>query len=311
MQGSEHVSEEKRQRVLEAAASLGYLNNGIATSLAGNRSHCMVGFLAQSLSNPVFVDVYESLVEELRAHGHRVVLMQGGFDPEEEDHSLRDLVTLRPDGVVLVGYAGSTSALGAAVNSLPVVAVTRQIEMSGVSSVYSDDRMSADLAVDHLVALGHRDIAHLALPADIPYEGRADGYRKAMARHGLPDRVVFPELSARGAAEMVHELMTEGSAPTALFCGNDVLALGALDALARLGVRVPEDISVVGHDNTSFAARMGLTSVDQHARQQGRIAAEILMRMIEQENLKDEIETRRLLPRLVVRRTTSLPPSPR
>lgn len=307
MQGSPHVSDEKREKVLAAAAELGYLNNGVATSLAGNRTRLVIGFLAQSLANPVFVDVYENLADELRPLGHSVVVMQGGFDPAEEDRSLRNLVTLRPDGLVVVGYAGSTSALRAAVHSLPVVAVTRQIDLDGVSSVDSDDQLSSELAVEHLTVLGHRDIVHLALPADIPYEGRADGFRVAMKRRGLVDRVVYPGLSAKGAAAAVEELIATDALPTALYCGNDILAMGALEALAAHGVSVPADVSVVGHDNTSAAAQTGLTSVDQHAGQQGRIAAGIMMGMIGSTELPPETEKRRLAPELAVRRSTAAP----
>ncbi|AXE40062.1 LacI family DNA-binding transcriptional regulator [Acidipropionibacterium virtanenii] len=307
MQGSEHVSDDKRRRVLAAAAELGYLNNGVATSLAGNRSRMVIGFLAQSLANPVFVDVYENLDEQLKPQGHSVVVMQGGFDPDEEDRSLRNLVTLRPDGLVVVGYAGSTSALEAAVNSLPVVAVTRQIEMDGVSSVYSDDRLSSELAVEHLAGLGHRDIVHLALPADIPYEERADGFREAMKRRGLPDRVVHPQLSAAGATRAVDALVSAGTLPTALFCGNDVLATGALAGLSAHGLEVPGDVSVVGHDNTAAAAQSGLTSVDQHAGKQGRLAADVLMRMIERRDLPSATEKHRLSPRMKIRRSTAAP----
>lgn len=309
MQGSEHVSEEKRQRVLRAAASLGYLNNGIATSLAGNRTHRIIGFLAQSLSNPVFIDVYESLTERMSEQSHRVIIMQGGLDIAEEDRSLRDLVTLRPDGVVVAGYAGSTSALGAAVNSLPVVAVTQRIEMEGVSSVYCDDLLSAGLAVDHLVGLGHRDIVHLALPADIPYEERARGFRRAMARHGLPGRVVCPPLSTGGAADAINGLVGTGDLPTAVFCGNDVLAMGVLDALAQHDLSVPEDVSVISHDNTVIAGRAGLTSVDQHAPEQGRIAADELARMIGHDDSQNAPRVHRLTPKLVVRGSTA-PPRP-
>lgn len=307
MQGSEHVSDDKRRRVLEAAAELGYLNNGVATSLAGNRTRLVVGFLAQSLANPVFVDVYESLHERLKAMGHSVVVMQGGFDPEEEDDSLRNLVTLRPDGLVVAGYAGSTSALKAAINSLPVVAVTRQIEMDGVSSVYSDDQLSSELAVGHLTDLGHRDIVHLALPADIPYEERADGFREAMVRRGLQGRVIHPELSAPGAAHAVERLISEDSLPTALFCGNDVLAAGAMGALSAHRLAVPDDISVIGHDNTSIATQIGLTSVDQHAAEQGRIAADVLMRMMNGREIPSGAEKHRVRPRVEIRRSTAGP----
>ncbi|VEG74685.1 LacI family DNA-binding transcriptional regulator [Actinomyces slackii] len=286
MKGSPHVSDDKRQRVLQAAAELGYLGNGLATSLAGNRSHCIIGFLAQALSNPVFVDVHDGLAEELMAAGHRVVVMQGGMDPAQEDRSLRDLVALRPDGVVLAGYAGSTGALRAALHSLPVVCVTRDVPEAGVDSVVGDDDAAAREVTERLIALGHRRIAHVPLPASIPYEDRARSYAATMRDHGLePLLIPTDQVSSASAARAVREaidasLRAGEPLPTALFCGNDVLALGALDAVRERGLRVPEDISIVGFDDTEIAGRLGLSSVNQHSRELGRLAASILVARI-------------------------------
>lgn len=297
LRGSDHVSNDKRERVLQAADELGYLGNHVATSLAGNRDNLLIGFLAQSLSNQLMVEVYENLAAELRAQGHGVVIMEGGYDQSQEDHHLRELVRLRPDGLVVVGYAGSTGALRAAIHSLPVVAVTRQIDLPGVVSVGSDDHLSAELAVDYLVSTGRTDIVHFSLPSDIPYEGRADGFRAAMTKRGLTPRVVEPEFSVEGARRATDELLAAG-APQAMFCGNDQLALGVLASLAAHGISVPDEVAVVGHDNTPVAQHVGLTSIDQHAATQGRRAADAVVAMVDGktpviEPLTPEIRVRR------------------
>jgi DNA-binding LacI/PurR family transcriptional regulator len=306
MQGSPHVTEDKRRRVLQAAESLGYLNNGLASSLAGNRSHHLIGLLAESLSNPIFATVFDRLAEVLRAHEHAVVVMQGSTSAENEDRALRELVTLRPDGLILLGYAGSTSALAAAVHSIPVVSVTRKIEMLGVSSVFGDDDAGGSSATEHLIALGHTDIVHVGLPESIPYEGRATSYRTTMRHHNLVPRIVLPEFSVAGARDQVLELRREERLPTAFFCANDVLALGVLDGLRGSGLRVPEDVSVVGYDNTDQGAREGLTSIDQKVDRQATIAAETLSQRLEDPGAPAESWT--VPVSLVTRRTTAAPP---
>ncbi|RJF43236.1 LacI family transcriptional regulator [Actinomyces sp. 2119] len=282
LQGLDKVSEDKRQRVLAAVQELGYVDNGLATALAGNRRSRLVGFLPQELSNALFVEVYDSLRAELRGHGFQLVIVEGSLDAEEEDARLRQLVSYSPDCVVVAGYAGSTNALTAAVHSIPIVSVTRRISEAGVRSVYSDDRTGAMLATRHLLELGHARIAHLQLPPGIPYEERAAGYMTAMERAGLAPWVITPEAQTRGAAyEAVSALVNGGEIPTALFCGSDHMALGVLDALRDHGVDVPGAVSVVGYDDQPLARLAGLTTVDQGAAEQGRISGAFVRALLE------------------------------
>lgn len=281
LKGRGRISEEKRRLILETAERMGYLGSGIATSLAGNRHSYLIGYLAQSLENPVFVNIFSALAATLEPLGHRVYCMQGGLAPDLEDHHLRDLVSFRPDGVVVAGYSSPTSALTAAARSVPVVTVTRLMEVARVDSILNDDHRGATLATEALIARGHTRIGHLRFPASIPYEMRANGYLETMQAHGLvPQLIDPPQFSTDGAHRAVSELIEAGELPTALFCANDMLALGAMDACAQHGLRVPEDLALIGYDNTDIARRLDLASVDQHAGELGRLAAQTLLARI-------------------------------
>ena len=128
VRGLDKVSDDKRERILAAARELGYIDNGLATALAGNRRRRLVGFLPQEISNTVFGDVYDSLKAGLGSEGCQLVIVEGSFDPDDEDARLRELVSFALDCIVVAGYAGSTDALAAAVHSIPIVSVTRRVD---------------------------------------------------------------------------------------------------------------------------------------------------------------------------------------
>lgn len=311
LKDSSHVSEDKRRRVMKAVAELGYVTNAIASTLAGNRSALVIGLLVQSLSNPVFTEVHEAIESVLAPRGHRLLVMRGGVDAEEEDAALRTLTSLRPDGIMLAGYAGSTTALYRAVRAVPAVSVTREIlpppaslsgPVSPVFSVVNDDFAGEKLATEHLIELGHRQITHLQLPTPLPYEGRSHAYATVMSAHGLRTRAVPTPITIRGARSIALAQLAVSPAPTAFVCGNDMQALGAMDAIEAAGLIPGRDVSVVGYDNTPTGARAGLTSVNQHAHQLGVIAARAMLRAL---GVKDvDVPTTPPAPTLIVRTST-------
>lgn len=289
VKGSSHVSPDKRKRVLEAITQLGYVNNTLASSLAGNRSTLLVGLLVQSLSNPIFTEIHEATESVLVPRGHQLLVMRGGVDAEEEDAALHTLTSLRPDGIMLAGYAGSTQALYRAVRAVPAVSVTREIlpptedlptPCQPVYSVVNDDFAGATLAVEHLLELGHHHIVHLQLPTPLPYEGRVHAYTSVMSAHGLRARAVPTPITIRGARGIALAQLAQSPTPTAFFCGNDMQALGALDAVVAAGLTPGRDVSIVGYDNTPTGARAGLSTINQHTHQMGVIAARAMLRAL-------------------------------
>jgi DNA-binding LacI/PurR family transcriptional regulator len=304
MRDSPKVSPAKRTAVLASAAALGYSPNRLASRLASHRTNT-IGVLFLDLHNPVFADMYDGLREGLAGSGNQVMVAVGSADPRTELEAVRSFVDLRVDGVILAGYTGTSEDLAAALRGTPGAVITRELEVDGVDSVLTDDFRSGVLAVEHLYALGHRRIAHVDISDWLPYTARREGYLHAMAGHGLEPLLVHSDMTERGGRAVMEQFLGSGAElPTAIFTHNDLTAIGVMEALAAHGVSVPHDVAMVGCDNIEFAASplIGLTSIDQHAGELGRIAARVMLDRIA--GTTGPSKTRKLEPALMIRRSS-------
>lgn len=311
LRGSTRVSEKNRKLILDTAAEMGYVGSAVATSLAGNRPYRMIGLLLQTYMNPLFIDIWDGLADVLGRPDYQILAMQGGLEAQAEDLALQSLVSFMPDAIVLAGYSGSTDALGAAAKNIPVVSVTRQVNLprEHTYSVLGDDYYGGCLVTEYLQEKGHTRIGHLRLPSGLPYDERSSGYEDTMKKAGLSPLLIDTPLSQEGAHEVVAQLLENDQLPTALFCANDLLALGALDALREKSLRVPQDISLVGYDATEVALRCGLTTVDQYGREQGERAGRILAKVLSHPNAGRIARVETLQPVLVKGKTVTTPHS--
>ncbi|SEP51602.1 LacI family DNA-binding transcriptional regulator [Amycolatopsis saalfeldensis] len=308
MRGSPKVSAIRRQAVLTAADELGYSPHVMARSLA-SRTSTVLGVMVSDLRNAFFADVVEGLDAAAQAAGFDLILNTGGRNPARESAALRSLLSFRPAGIVLLSPVVPTAAIEAAGLQCPTVLVSRTSRVAGVDTVNDDGEVGSRLAVDHLVGLGHRRIAHLdGGPAVSTAAARRRGFQAAMREHGLEPIVVRSEHTDTAGEKAVRELLTtydRAELPTGLVAGNDFNAVGAISALEENGLRVPGDVSVVGYDNTSLASlrHISLTTVDQPRTEMGRLALETLLERVRGERVKS---VRHLLqPSLVVRSTTA------
>jgi DNA-binding LacI/PurR family transcriptional regulator len=303
MRGSPKVSPARREAVLAAAAELGYSPHAMARSLASRTSH-VLGVMVSDLHNPFWAEVVDGLDLSARAAGFELVINTGGRSPARERQALASLASFRPAGIALLGPVVPSPAISAAAGEGPLVLVSRSTRLSNVDTVNDDGRTGSALAVDHLVSLGHKEIVHIDGGGGSQSAPRRMGYRMAMARHGLVPRVIRGEYTEAAGAAAVRSLT---SPFTAVIAANDLNAVGVLSALAEAGLRVPEDVSVVGYDNTWLASlrHIGLTTIDQPRHEMGRLAAEALTARVRGETT----EPARLVvrPSLVVRATTAPP----
>ncbi|WP_169952632.1 LacI family DNA-binding transcriptional regulator [Microbispora sp. H11081] len=311
LRGSPHVSEHRREAVLQAARELGYRPNAVARSLVEGRTH-LVGALVADLHNPFYAEFLDGLQESLHGDGLRLLIGSGRWDPAFEDEAVEAFLELRVDGLVLLGVAPSSDTLAEAAAYTPTVVVgERDVELEGVDIVVDDDQLGARLAVDHLVELGHRRIAHIEGAPSSAARCRCEGYLVAMRRHALAPYIMVEhgDFSEEGGRRAALALLKRDPRPTAIFAANDMVAMGVLTAASELGLRVPEDISVVGYDNTHLAAvtHVSLTSVDQPRRAMGRSAAALLSDRITEPGKTARL--RQVTPQLVVRRSTGPVPS--
>jgi len=311
LRGSPNVSEAKRRAVQQAINELGYRPNLIARTLSERRTN-MVGVLLNDLRNPWFVDCLEGLTQVLHAQGLRTMLADGRLDRRTDESLLQAFLELRVDGLVLLGSMPCSPVIVEATAGVPtVVAASRDIALPHVDVVANDDRHGTELAVSHLLELGHTRIAHLAGTFGAVAEIRRRSYLHVMDSRGLADRqfVEMCDGTEEGGYRAAIRLLTRADRPSAIFAVNDIACIGAMSAARELGLRIPQDVSMVGYDNTALAQirHLWLTSVDNASPEVGRRAGEALLRRMTRP-LPDATE-QLVRPTLQVRGTTGPPPA--
>ncbi|MEU7871913.1 LacI family DNA-binding transcriptional regulator [Dactylosporangium sp. NPDC049140] len=303
-----------RARVRQSMEELGYRPYAAARGMRG-RTYT-VGVMLPDIRNPFFADVLEGLHDQLHGTGYQ--LLHGtSWNREDTEASVTEaMIDHGLDGLVLIAPLASRARLDRIARAVPTVVVGRHGRSAQYDTVTDDDHAGAHLVVNHLVGLGHRRIALIdhhetdaTRLAEMPNAVRALGYRDAMRAHGLAAEidVVTTTYTHDGGYLGARLLLERPSLPTALFTGADVVAIGALQALAEAGRSVPADISVAGYDNIALAAfdPVSLTTVDQAGRRIGGNAARLLLeRCADRHAPTSHI---RLSPTLVARRSTAPP----
>ena len=299
------VSDARRSAVLAAAAELGYRPNRAAAILAGTRTRT-IGVVVDDFRNPWYVPMLDGVREALAPHGLRLTLADTRANAHLDSSPFDDLVSLRVDGVVLAAEGFPDLVVPA---DTPVVVAGERTEVpGGLDVVASDEAAGGRLAADHLIDLGHRRIVHVTGSGG-PAAVRRAATVARMAESGIEPLVVGAgPTSEQTGYQATRRALEERPDLTAVFAANDVMAMGAIAAVLEAGLRVPEDVSVVGNDETPLAASplLRLTTVDPHNDEVGRLAAARLVELI---GAAERPEPTRVLvpPSLVVRSTTAPP----
>jgi DNA-binding LacI/PurR family transcriptional regulator len=305
LQNSPRVSEPKRQAVLKAVAELGYRPDPVARSLAERRTRT-VGVVIDDLSNPWYVALLDGLRPVLHEQGLRPLLADGRTEPD----AVQALADLRVDGLVLVGTPSPSAVdqVNALVYHVPtVIAGTREPRLSAVDLVANDDYHGGQLATRHLLELGHRRISQIVGKGEVGRLRRA-GYEAVMAEAGLEPRCFTGDWTETTGSRLAAEILSSPDRPTAIFAANDLSAVGVLAAADGLDLQVPEDLSVVGYDDSWFARlhRLSLTTVDGHIAEVGQVAGRTLTARLDGE--RGSAGIRLLFPALVERSSTGPAP---
>jgi LacI family transcriptional regulator len=296
-------------RVREVAQALGYQVNPIARSLKTSRSET-VGVLVPDLTNPLFPPIVRGIEDTLSASGYTVLTANTDNDPARTASNFTAMQARQVDGfIVATALLDDPFMHDAATRGMPMVLVNRQTQHLEVSAVSGDDATGIERTVDHLVELGHIDIAHIAGPLSVSTGAvRLRAFRAAMQRHGLrDDRFVEAEAYSEAAGRAALLRLLDDDRPTGIVASNDLLALGCYDALAERGLSCPDDVSIVGFNDMPFISRLQppLTSVRVPQYELGVEAARLLLDQLSGRTVTPRVV---LLPvRLVVRGSTAAP----
>lgn len=288
LKASPLIKAETRERVERAIEQLGYVYNRGAASLR-TASTRFVGMIISDLMNPFFAELACGIEDAIYKAGYVPILANTNEDAERQTNVLKTMREYGVAGIIMSPARGTTAwnlaeFAGAA---MPMVITMRRVEGSALSYVGPDNRSGARDAVEHLIALGHRDIAFLGGYATMTTQReRIAGYRDAMAQAGLrhDDELVFESMPTRaGGREAVEAALKSTRRPTAFMCYNDIVAIGASFALSERGFTVGSDVGVIGFDDIAEAQHNAppLTTVDAHTRQLGTYAADVLMAQIQ------------------------------
>jgi LacI family transcriptional regulator len=293
------------KRIISQAQALGYQPNGLAAGLRRGRTN-LIGVLLPDIANTVFAPILGGITETLAEVGFAPIVADAGNDPSRQISLVEKLLNQRVDGLILATVSQDDKLVAYCIErGIPVVLVNRAEATDRVSSVVSDDEMGMRLAVDHLVGIGHRRIAHVAGALTTSTGAlRREGFLKAMAHHGLSGIVREASHYTRNGGAAAASRLFDDREITAVVAANDLIALGVLDALQAADLRCPDQVSVVGHNDMPLIDMVSppLTTIRIEHREMGQIAATMLTERINSGS--EDIRHIVLKPELVIRRST-------
>ena len=311
LRGQTDVGLKTRERVLKRMSELNYQPNMLARALASGRSHA-VGLVVPDLIHPFFAEFARSLAGALRSEDLVLVLASSEEDPDIEEQEIKTLLARGVDVLLVASCHPATRPPAAlAETTTPVLLIDRHFPKLRMDFVGTNDLMVGELAARHLVGIGRRRIAHIGGRGISPTADRLKGFQRALAAAGieLPKAHVvmregFEESGDATGYHAMQELLSLREPPDAVFCYNDLSAIGAMDAAMQAGLRIPQDIAFIGCGNLRYAdyLRVPLTSVDQSSHRLGDMAAKRVLDL--STGAGGAPQTLRLEPRLIVRKST-------
>jgi LacI family transcriptional regulator len=310
------ISDETKKRVLRRVEELNYQPDFAARALVTGKT-LAIGLVVPDLIHPFFGEVAKSLANALSDRGFDLIIASSEEDPAKESKAIEQMAARRVDALIAASARHSrTSFTRLAERRIPYVLIDRRLPGPTANFVGIDDERAGALATEHLISTGRRRIAHIRGPRLSTAVGRAKGYRRALEKHGLaapPEFVVVEEtgdesgdVSGRRAMEKLLQLKTR---PDAVFCYNDPSAMGAMQAILDAGLRIPDDVAVIGCGNVRYAQflRVPLSSIDQKSAEIGARAAALALALIQTKTSPKPVSVV-LEPTVVARASTARAP---
>ena len=306
LNGTGQIAPATRAAIDAAVEQLGYRPNTIARSLV-TKSTQTIALLLPDITNPFYAALVSGIQQRALEAGHTMLLCTTEGDPEREEQYLSLLRAKQVDGALVDGLVLPPDRIARFVrDGFPIVCLDRDVDSASVPLVQVDNRLGARMATEHLLSLGHIQIAHVAGAPELRIsEERVEGYREALlAAHLTPDPALVASggFTEEGGYRATRALM--GTGFSAVFAANDLSALGVISALTETGWRVPEDVSVVGFDDLRLSRYTSppLTTVRQPAAEIAERATQLLLDLIHGKEVRQQLHL--LEPELVVRAST-------
>ena len=300
------ISDKTRSKVHKGMEELRYQPSMVASALTGKRMNT-IGLLIKDLANPFFAEVARAVEDRGQELGFSVVMCSTDNDSEKEANYIALLKQKKVDGIIVAAGFQNDSALKELIRDhVPVALISQEIPELAIDSVSVDDYLGGYQVTSHLLSLGHRKIAMIAEDGRSS-DGRIRGFRQALREAGIAfvdEMLATCEASVEEGLRHGGRFLDAANPPTAIFASNDLLAIGVMKAARERNVKIPDDLSVAGFDNTILAAfaEPPLTSVAQPIQEMGRQVVDLLV-----ESMENDKKTKQrvvLMPELVIRRST-------
>jgi len=281
--GSTNVSEKKRKKILAAAAKLDYKPNAHARSLITRKS-MMVGIVMRNIRNPFYSAVLEIFHNRLSARGYHLIFINSENE-EIQESEITQLLEYNVEGVIITDALLSSSASQKFKRyGISVVLFNRYTEQLESSAVFCDNYLAAKQIATYLVEMGHKSFAFISGPSDTSTTiDRLKGFKEVLDERKIKDLTIEPgNYTFESGFRAAQELLTKNKNIDCIFCGNDIIALGVMDAIRLVGLRIPEDVSVVGFDNIRMSEwpSYALTTWEQPLEEMTTAAVELLLKEI-------------------------------
>ncbi|ACL69215.1 LacI family DNA-binding transcriptional regulator [Halothermothrix orenii] len=303
------VSEKTKSKILKIINELGYNPNGVARGLVLNRTHT-IGLIIPDIRNPFFPEVARGIEDKAKEYGYSVIYCNTDNKKEEEKKAVELLLNKRVDGIILSLSMNNRDELDRIKKQgCPIVQIDRKVPDANYPTVTIDNLISAYNATKHLINLGHKYIAHITGNLDTKTgQDRLNGYKKAMHERGIhisQEWIIEGDYSKESGYKNMKRILNLKNRPTGIFIANDLMAIGAYKAVFESKLNIPEDISIIGHDDIELASLVNpeLTTMAQPKYEMGKHAARLLIQEIEGSD-QDNNQNILLNTELVVRGST-------
>lgn len=317
LRGMGDISDETRQRVLKRIAELNYRPNMLARGLASGKTY-IVGLVVPDLLHPFFAEFAKSLNGVLRQHNYGLILASSEEDPKIEQQEIRTVLARGIDALLIASCQPTLHGFyGVEDQQTPFILIDRDFPHLRAHFVGTDDYAAGLLATRHLLDTGKRRIAHIAAPELAPGADRLRGYKEALREHGIAVRDQYiisnarvEEIGEDVGCQGMRKLLQRKPRPDAVFCYNDLTAIGAIYAVLEAGLSIPGDIAFVGCGNVRYSdyLRVPLSSIDQSTSTLGEEAGRLALALIG--NRASTSKHIRVEPSLVIRASSASAPSP-